>query len=108
MAEKETKPTVKVEKMEREYTIPLRENVAKVARYKRANKAVKTIKEFLVRHMKVRDRDLDKIRIDKQLNEFVWSRGIRSPPRKVKVKVMQDREVFRVELAEPTESMKFT
>jgi large subunit ribosomal protein L31e len=79
---KETKPT---EKIEREYTIPLRHRWKIVPTYKRANKAVKAIKEFLVRHMKIRDRDLDKIKVDKYLNEAIWARGIKHPPSKIKV-----------------------
>ncbi|MEK6817555.1 MAG: 50S ribosomal protein L31e, partial [Nanoarchaeota archaeon] len=41
--------------IEREYTIPLREKVRSVPRYKKTNKAVRTIKEFLAKHMKVYD-----------------------------------------------------
>jgi len=71
--------------LEREYIIPLRANWKKVPRYKRANKAIKTIKEFLVKHMKVYDRNLNKIKIDNYLNEFVWFRGIKKPPAKVHI-----------------------
>ena len=86
--------------LEREYTIPIRKNLNKVPSYKRANKAVKTIKEFLIRHMKVRDGDLNKIKIDKYLNEFIWSRGIRKPPVKIKVKVKKDGDIVKAELSE--------
>jgi len=96
-----------VEKIEKEYVIPLRKKWAKVPRYKRTNKAIKAIKEFLVRHMKIRDRDLNKIKLDKYLNEFVWDRGIRKPPVKVKVKVIKEGELVRVELAELPEALKF-
>ncbi len=71
---------------EKEYIIPLREKCRVVPRYKKTNKAVKTIKEFLVRHMKIRDRDLNKIKLDTYLNQFLWRRGIKNPPHKVKVK----------------------
>ena len=54
--------------LEREYTIPLRKEWRKVPEYKRANKAAKAIKEFMVRHMKNYDRDLKKIKIDILLN----------------------------------------
>ncbi len=53
------KPETKIEKIEREYIIPLRIKWKKVPRYKRANKAIKAIKEFLVRHMKIRNKDLN-------------------------------------------------
>ncbi len=101
MAEtKTTKTPVKEEKKEKEYIIPLREKCRVVPRYKKTNKAVKSVKEFLARHMKVRDRDLDKIRLDSYLNEFLWARGIKNPPHKVKVKVYKEGELIRVELAE--------
>ena len=96
-------------KLEREYTIPLRKRTQIVPRYKKTNKAVKTIKEFLARHMKIRDRDLRKIKIDKYLNEAVWSRGIRHPPHKIKVKAIKepDKDIVRVELAVMPEKLKF-
>ena len=90
---KETKPEIA-----REFVIPLREKCRVVPRYKKTNKAVKTIKEFLVRHMKIRDRDLNKIKLDVHLNEFLWKDGIRYPPHKVKVKATRDGENVRVEL----------
>ncbi len=99
------------EKIEREYTIPLRKRFNVVPRYKKTNKAVKTIKEFLVRHMKIRDRDLKKIKIDRYLNEFMWFRGIRNPPAKVKVKVREELsdkgKIIRVELADFPKNLKF-
>lgn len=99
--------------IEREYTIPLRHKFNVVPRYKKANKAVKTIKEFLARHMKIRDRDLKKIKIDKYLNEFIWYRGIRNPPAKVKVKAIKESstggDIVRVKLLESAfpEKLKF-
>ncbi len=96
MAEKkETKPEVA-----REFVIPLREKCRVVPRYKKTNKAVKTIKEFLVRHMKIRDRDLNKVKLDVHLNEFLWERGIKCPPHKVKVKATMEGGNVRVELAD--------
>jgi large subunit ribosomal protein L31e len=97
----------KTEKIEREYVIPLREKVRVVPRYKKTNKAVKTIKEFLVRHMKIRDRDLSKIKIDKYLNEALWFRGIRKPPHKIKVKAIKEGEIVRVELSDMPDKLKF-
>src|SRR4030042_3994514 len=94
-------------KIEREYIIPLRRRWKIVPRYKRTNKAVRTVKEFLVRHMKIRDRDLDKIRIDKYLNEVLWSRGIRNPPSKIKVKAIKEGDIVRVEAAELPANIKF-
>ena len=101
---KEIKP---VEKFEREYVIPLRCEWKKVPRYKRAKKAIKAIREFLVRHMKIRDRDLTKSRIDKYLNEEVWFRGIKKPPAKIKVKAIKEKDIVRVELVDFSEKAKF-
>jgi len=101
------KTETKTENLEREYTIPLRNKWTRVPSYKRANKAIKAIKEFLVRHMKIRDRDLKKIRIDKYLNEVVWFRGIKNPPNKIKVKVKKEGEIVRVELSEMPQKLKF-
>ena len=103
MAETKTQ----TDKIEKEYIIPLRRKWVKVPRYKRANKAIKAIKEFLARHMKVGDRDLNKIKLDKYLNEFVWIRGIRKPPIKIKVKVVKEGEIIKAELAELPEAFKF-
>ena len=97
----------KSEKIEREYTIPLRRRYQHVARYKKTPKAVKTIKEFLAKHMKIYDRDLNKIKIDKQLNEYLWFRGIKNPPHKVKIKAVKDGDVVRVELVNLTDKLKF-
>jgi large subunit ribosomal protein L31e len=94
-------------KLEREYVIPLRARWKIVPTYKRANKAIKTIKEFLVKHMKIRDRDLNKIKIDKYLNEAVWSRGIKNPPSRIKVKAIKEDDIVRVELAEMPTNIKF-
>ncbi len=93
--------------IEKEYTISLREKVRSVPRYKKTNKAVRTIKEFLARHMKVYDRDLKKIKIDKYLNEHLWHRGIGNPLHKVKVKARKEGDIVKVELADLPEKLKF-
>jgi large subunit ribosomal protein L31e len=103
MADKKTETN----KLEREYVIPLRSKWKRVPRYKRANKAIKAIKEFLVKHMKVRDRDLKKIKIDKYLNEEVWFRGIKKPPARIKVKAIKEKDIVKVELSEMPKKLKF-
>lgn len=105
MAEETSKPETKKEG--KEFIIPLRRKFRKTVSYNRAPKAIKVIKEFLVRHMKVYDRDLRKIKLDKYLNEFVWNRGIKNPPAKIKVKAFIDGDFIRVELVELTEKLKF-
>jgi large subunit ribosomal protein L31e len=83
-------------KIEREYVIPLREKCRSVPRYKKTPKAVKTVKEFLIRHMQIRDKDPNKIKIDRFLNEQLWQRGIKKPLHKVKVKVIKEGDIVKV------------
>ena len=97
----------KIEKIEREYIIPLREKGRSVPRYKKTPKAVKTVKEFLVRHMKIRDRDLNKIKIDRFVNEVLWFRGIKKPPHKIKVRAIKQGEIVKVELVDVPEKLTF-
>lgn len=75
--------------LEREYTVPLREGWLKAPRYKRGKKALKLLKEFMVRHMKVYDRDTRKIRIDVLLNNEILFRGIKTPCSAIKVKAIK-------------------
>lgn len=101
----------KITAIEREYIIPLREKSRVVPRYRKTPKAVKTIKEFLVKHMKIYDRDLRKIKIDSYLNEYLWFRGIRKHPHKIKVKAVKEiiggKEFVRVELVDYPKDLKF-
>lgn len=87
----------KEKELERVYVIPLRKEWLKAPRYKRAKKAIRAIREFLVKHMKVPERDLKKIKIDKWVNEAVWLRGIKKPPQKIKVKAVNDGKNIKVE-----------
>src|SRR3989338_11220989 len=94
--------------LEREYNVPLRKGWLKVPKYKRANKAVKTLKEFLVRHMKVYDRDLRKIKLDILLNNEIRFRGMKKPPAYIKVKAKKfDNGIVKVELAELPDKIRF-
>lgn len=101
------KTEIKSDKLEREYIIPLRVKWKHVPRYKKTNRAVKAVKEFLVRHMTIRDRDLNKVRIDKLLNEYLWQRSIQNPPSKIKVKAVKENGIVRVEMAELPQNLKF-
>ncbi len=103
---KKKSPEIKPE-LEREYIIPLRRKVQKVPRYKRAKKAIKVIREFLAKHMKVEERDLNKIKIDKWLNQEIWFRGIKKPPIKIKVKASKIEGIVKVELIDIPEKVKF-
>lgn len=101
------KTETKTEKIEREYIIPLRARGQAVPRYKKTPKAIKTIKEFLAKHMKIKDRDLKKIKIDKYLNEQMWARGIKRPPHKIKIRATKEGEIVKVELVDYSTKLKF-
>ena len=103
MAEKKTSE----EKIEREYIIPLRFKWEKTQKYNRTKKTIKAIREFLVRHMKVYDRDLNKIKIDKFLNEIIWLRGAKKPPAKIRVKVRKEKDFVYVEAIDLPNKIKF-
>ena len=94
--------------LEREYIVPLRRGWLKVPQYKRATKAIKTLKEFLVRHMKVYDRDLRKIKIEGALNNEIRFRGMRKPPAKIKVLAKKfDDDTVQVTLVDIPEHVKY-
>lgn len=102
---KKTEPKIE---LEREYIVPLRKGWLKVPEYKRANKAVKTLKEFIAQHMKVYDRDLRKIKVEKDLNNEIRFKGMRKPPARIKVKAIKyDNGIVRVELVDIPIKIKF-
>jgi len=103
MAEKEEKVI-----LEREYIVPLRKRCLRTPRYRRVPKAVKELKIFIARHMQLRDKDLNKVKLDKYLNEEMWFRGIRKPLAKIKVKAKKfDSGIVRVELVDIPEQIKW-
>lgn len=82
------------EEKERElvYTIPLREAYKKSIR-KRTPYAARAIRAFLLQHTKA-----ETVKLGKHLNEVVWERGRKKPPRRVRVKVVRDGSVAKAEL----------
>ena len=90
---------------ERFYTIPLRKAWIST-RKKRAPRAGRIVKSFVLKHMKVRteaegEEEAERLVIDNEVNEKLWSRGIEKPPRKIRVRVVKDKEgVVTVLLAE--------
>ena len=102
---KEAEPKVV---LEREYIVPLRKGWLKVPKYKRASKAVKTLKQFIAKHMKVYDRDTRKIKIEQILNNEIRFRGMKKPLAKIKVRAVKyDNDIVRVELVNIPEKIKF-
>ena len=68
------------------YVIPLK-NAWRAPRKKRAKKAIRIIHEFVQRHFHVKY-----VRIDNEVNEFIWRHSIESPPRRVKVTISKEEE----------------
>ncbi len=93
--------------IEREYTIPLRRAWLKVPHYERTGKAIKIIKKFIAKHMKIPDRDVNKVKLDVFLNNQIWFRGRKSPPSKVKIKVRKENDIVKVDFVEVPEYVKF-
>ncbi|KAK1922919.1 putative 60S ribosomal protein L31 [Papiliotrema laurentii] len=70
----------------REYTIHLHKRVHDLGFKKKAPKAIKSVIEFAQKSMGVND-----VRISPGLNQAVWSRGIKSPPRRIRVRLERKR-----------------
>lgn len=93
--------------LEREYVIPLRKHWIRVQNYKRTSKAIKAIKQFVAKHMKVLDRDLSKVKLDPYFNNELWFRGRRHPPSKIKVKAKKEGDLVYVTFVEEPNYVKF-
>ncbi|MEM3555690.1 MAG: 50S ribosomal protein L31e [Candidatus Micrarchaeia archaeon] len=93
-----------VEEIERVYTVPLGKAYLTV-RGKRARRAVKILKGFLAKHMKTEE---ERVKLSKEVNSLLWSRGIKKPPRRIKVKAKRDAkgEVSVSLVEEPKEEKK--
>jgi len=89
MAEKE---------LERIYVIPLQKIKQDTAASRLAPRAIKEIKRFLVRHMKVEE---EKIWVDNSVNENIWSRSKYKIPSRVRIRAIKfDDGVVEVSLPE--------
>ncbi len=76
----------KVEELTRTYIVPL--GIAYEAPpYRRAKVAIRMIKEFTTRHMKATD-----VSIEEDVNEMIWSRGVKHPPRRIKLEMERDED----------------
>lgn len=71
---------------ERVYTIPFR-RVWATPRGKRTPRASRMLRDFVRHHMKAED-----IQISNEVNEELWARGIKKPPRQIKVRLVKDKE----------------
>ncbi len=71
---------------ERNYIVPFYPKLNTIPRNKRAPRALRLLKEFIKRHMKVDD---ENIYIGQEVNEYIWSRGIQKPPRRIPVRLVK-------------------
>ncbi|KAL3624600.1 60S ribosomal protein L31 [Castilleja foliolosa] len=76
----------KEEVITREYTINLHRRLHGCTFKKKAPKAIKEIRKFAQKAMGTTD-----VRVDVKLNKHIWSRGIRSVPRRVRVRIARKR-----------------
>ncbi|NIP34597.1 MAG: 50S ribosomal protein L31e [Thermoplasmata archaeon] len=87
--------------VERIYNVPLG-HVKDIPRTKRAPYAMKQIRDFVVRHMKVDEED-EELYIAPAVNEAVWARGIQKPPSHIRIRVIRYEEEDLVEVSLPEE-----
>jgi len=76
------------QELERVYTINLGKVLLSVDTH-RAPRAINMIKEFARHHMKT-----EEIKIEEDLAHQIWSKGVRSPPRKIRVRMSKTDEGY--------------
>ncbi|MFH1642879.1 MAG: 50S ribosomal protein L31e [Nanoarchaeota archaeon] len=80
--------------LERTYNVPLRKEYRKAPNWNRTPRAVKALREFIIKHMKGTD-----VKIGKYANDLLWKDGIKKPPHHIKVNAVKDNEgLVKVEL----------
>mmetsp|Transcript_849 Transcript_849/g.977 ORF Transcript_849/g.977 Transcript_849/m.977 type:complete len:127 (+) Transcript_849:45-425(+) len=68
----------------KDYTYPLWKMIKGCKLEKRAPKAIKNIKDFAYKQMGTSD-----VRVANGLNRAIWARGIRKPPRKIRLRLQR-------------------
>lgn len=81
------------------YTVPLRKELLKTPRNRKAKRAVSALRAFLLRATKA-----DRVAISPALNEELWLQGIQKPPGMIRVKVAVENGVATARL--PDEVVK--
>ncbi|QQG48456.1 MAG: 60S ribosomal protein L31 [archaeon] len=76
----------KSEPLTRTYNVPLGV-VYEAPPYRRAKKAIIIIREFTTRHMKAKQ-----VSVDTKVNEVLWARGIKHPPRRIRLEMERDED----------------
>ncbi|RLG80316.1 MAG: 50S ribosomal protein L31e [Thermoprotei archaeon] len=70
------------------HTIPLK-RVYYGRRTNRADRAIRIIRKFVLRHFK----EAERVVVDPGVNEYIWSRGREKPPRYIVVEIRFDKEL---------------
>jgi len=71
---------------EKMYSLPFR-RVWATPRGKRTPRALRMLREYVGRHMKV-----ESVVISNEINEQIWKRGISKPPRNLRIRAVKDKE----------------
>ena len=82
---KTVRPDSNVQDVERVYTV----NLGKVLLSpdnQRAKRAVNMVKEFARHHMKI-----EQVKLEEDVSHLLWAKGIRHPPRKIRVRMTKNR-----------------
>jgi len=85
---KTVRPDSNVQDVERVYTV----NLGKVLLSpdnQRAKRAVNMIKEFARHHMKI-----EQVKLEEDVSHLLWAKGIRHPPRKIRVRMTKTDEGY--------------
>lgn len=78
------------ESLTRVYTIRLGKAWG-TPQYRRTDRVLNMIREFAKKHMKT-----DKIKIEQDLNRYIWRKGKTNPPRTVRVRMIREDDVVIV------------
>ncbi|HEX4919996.1 MAG TPA: 50S ribosomal protein L31e, partial [Candidatus Bathyarchaeia archaeon] len=71
---------------EKFYDLNLR-RIWNAPREKRTPRAVRFLREFVSHRMKT-----DEVKLSEEANSMLWQRGISKPPRKIRIRVIKDKE----------------
>ncbi|HDM60340.1 MAG TPA: 50S ribosomal protein L31e [Archaeoglobus veneficus] len=83
--------------VERVYSLRLKHKMKRYPRWLRAKKAVKYVRNFLSKHMKV---EPENVKLDASINEKIWERGAQKPPAKIRIRAVKfDDGIVEAELA---------
>ena len=80
---------------ERIYTVPLGRAWISPPK-KRAPRAIRIIRGFIIKHMKIKidavEEEAERLVISNEVNEKIWTSGIKNPPRKIRVRAVKNKE----------------